>query len=289
MRYAFRFKTLHIPLLTLCMLASTAQAQQFIPASAAGEFEIAADPRTTINRDAEPRQHADIDRAPAESFAQVYEQSYRAVRMNDLAAPLIDGAQRKSKSGFLAVMYSLVLPGMGELYAGRFDRGKYPLITEAGLWLGLIGVNSYGNWVEDDARTFAIQHAGIDPAGKDDKFFVNIENYVNLADYNNQRLIERRLDEIYPDEEAWRWSWDSKTNRLDYKDQRIFADELHNAVTFFVLGMVANRIWSAIQAGVAVNRHNNSLAERLFSMPSMHARLTAFNGRTDGMQFVFQW
>ena len=274
MRYAFRFKMLFLPLLTLCLLAAAVQAQQPapIPSPAAGR---------------------------SASFSEVYEHSYRAVSASatdtraadteELSFPLSGQMAQGSKSGFLAVMYSLVLPGMGELYAGRFDRGKYPLITEAGLWLGLIGVNSYGNWVEDDARTYAIQHAGIDPTGKEDKFFVNIENYSDLADYNNQRLIERRLDEVYPDQEVWRWSWDSEAHRLEYKDQRIFADELHNAVTFFALGMVANRIWSAIQAGVAVRRHNASLAQRLLGMPSMHARLTSLNGRTDGMQFVFQW
>lgn len=269
MRYAFRFTMLPHPLLALCLLASAVHAQQSAPSSSTG-------PETRA------------------SFTEVYEQSYRAVSTHEtgvrsLSLPLADEVTQGSKSGFLAVMYSLVLPGMGELYADRFDRGKYPLIAEAGLWLGLIGVNSYGNWVENDARTYAIQHAGIEPAGKEDKFFVNIENYSDLADYNNQRLIERRLDEVYPDEETWRWSWDGEAHRLEYKDQRIFADELHNAVTFFVLGMVANRIWSAIQAGVAVKRHNASLAQRLLGMPSMHARLTSLNGKTDGMQFVFQW
>jgi len=279
MRYAFRFKTLPFTLLAFCLSAATALAQLPTPPSTAvpGVGNAAIDHASDLKSD------------PQASFSQVYERTYARSSGSDLSIPLVNETTMESKSGFLAVMYSLVLPGMGELYAGRFDRGKYPLITEAGLWLGLIGVNSYGNWVEDDARTYAIQHAGIDPAGKDDKFFVNIENYVDLADYNNQRLIERRLDEVYPDEETWRWSWDSEAHRLDYKDQRIFADELHNAVTFFVLGMVANRIWSAIQAGVAVRQHNASLAQRLLGMPSMHARLTAVNGRTDGMQFVFQW
>jgi hypothetical protein len=39
----------------------------------------------------------------------------------------------ETNSGSLGVLYSLVLPGMGELYAGPQDRGMYPLITEAGL------------------------------------------------------------------------------------------------------------------------------------------------------------
>ncbi len=227
--------------------------------------------------------------ASATTFSAVYDRVYEGGQQRAMPALLPESAPEGQKSGFVAVLYSLALPGMGELYAGRFDRGKYPLILEAGLWLGLIGVNSYGNWVEDDARLFALQHAGIDAAGKDDDFYVDIENYSDLYDYNNQMLVERRLEDVYPDEAAWRWEWDSEEPRLDYKDQRIFADELHNGVTFFVLGMVANRIWSAIQAGVAVKNYNASLLERMGSMPSMHTRLKTHAGRSDGVEFVFSW
>ncbi|MBN1447262.1 MAG: hypothetical protein JXA28_04970 [Bacteroidetes bacterium] len=222
------------------------------------------------------------------TLTQVWDELYRDGQSASTAFPVPNDVS-PNKSGFLAVLYSLVLPGMGELYAGRFDKGKYPLIAEAGLWLGLIGINSYGDWVEEDARIYAIRHAGIDPTGKDDRYFVNIENYSDLYDYNNQRLIERRLNEVYPDETVWQWNWDSEASRLEYKDQRIFADELHNGVTFFVLGMVANRIWSAIQAGISVKQYNASLTQRLLQLPSMHAQLTSYAGRTDGLRFVFSW
>jgi len=197
--------------------------------------------------------------------------------------------ESEAKSGFLGVLYSMVLPGMGEMYAGRMDRGMYPLITEAGLWLGLIGVNTYGSWVRDDARTFARQHAGVDPAGKEDEFWVHIENYRDLHDYNNQRLIERRLDELYPDEPSFQWQWDSESSRKYYKDRRILSDEMSNAVSFFVLGMVANRIWSAIQAGVFVRRHNATLEQRAALLPSMRSSLVHRMGRVDELRFTFTW
>ena len=152
-----------------------------------------------------------------------------------------------------------------------------------------MGVNSYGDWVEEDAHIYAIRHAGIDATGKDDKFFVNIENYSDLYDYNNQRLVERRYDEVYPDEATWRWQWDSEENRLDYKDQRIKSDELHNAVSFFILGMVANRVWSAIQAAVSVRDYNAGLLERMTDLPEMNARLTSYAGRADGISLNFSW
>jgi len=223
----------------------------------------------------------------ANTYERVYEQTAFAPSTSlELADERMSDER---KSGFVAVLYSLALPGMGELYAGRFDKGKYPLILEAGLWLGAFGVNAYGNWVQDDARLYALQHAGIDPMGKDDDFYIDIENYADLYDYNNQMLVERRLEDLYPDESNWRWQWDSEENRLDYKDQRIFSDELHNGVTFFVLGMVANRLWSAIQAALAVKAHNASLLERMTALPTLHSRITSYAGRADGVQFVFTW
>ncbi|MFA6234549.1 MAG: hypothetical protein WC824_10260, partial [Bacteroidota bacterium] len=110
-----------------------------------------------------------------------------------------------------------------------------------------------------------------------------------LSEFNNQRLIERRTDELYPDEAAWRWAWDSEANRKEYKDQRIHADEMHNAVTFFVLGMVANRIWSAIQAASSVKQYNASLEERSSWLPSMEPRIRTWAGRVDGIEFQFTW
>ena len=229
------------------------------------------------------------DLAAGQDIATVYEAVYRDAAADARPVLLPDGTEAEEKSGFVAVLYSLALPGMGELYADRFDRGIYNLVAEAGLWLGLVGVNSYGDWIQNDARLFARQHTGLDPAGKDDRFYVNIENYSDLYDYNNQMLIERRLDEMYPDEAAYQWAWDSDAHRTEYKDQRISADEMHNAVTFFVLGMVANRVWSAIQSAAFVRSHNANLLERLGSLPSMNTRITSFAGRTDGVQFTFTW
>ena len=51
---------------------------------------------------------------------------------------------QKKKTG-LAIIYSLLLPGMGELYAGDYSSGKYFTIADGVLWGTLIGVNAYAN------------------------------------------------------------------------------------------------------------------------------------------------
>jgi hypothetical protein len=54
--------------------------------------------------------------------------------------PLLTADQTaEKKSAFLAVVYSVLLPGMGELYAGNYDRGKY-----AGVLLRVLGFMAVG-------------------------------------------------------------------------------------------------------------------------------------------------
>lgn len=203
--------------------------------------------------------------------------------------PLDAGQEgRERKSGLLAILSSALLPGMGELYAGRFDRGRYPLIADAVLWLALAGVNVTGNWIQNDARTFAGHAAGVVASGKDEQFFVDIGNYMSLADYNAAKRIERAVDRLYPEDPAagYAWEWRTSADRTTYRDQRIRADEFFNASGFVVLGLIANRIWSAVQSALLVRSHNAAL-EDTSGLPTMRTELLSAYGKTDGLRFVF--
>ena len=188
--------------------------------------------------------------APSASGGQSFRQEFLA---RDAALSPADLAQSFSadstpasgkKSSFLAVAASIILPGMGEWYAGRLDRGQYPLIAEGVLWLGFAGLNMYSGWIQDDARLFAGQRAGVQLAGKSDEYFGSIGNYNSLADYNAQKLVERNLGALYPEDPAagFGWKWNSVADRESYKAQRIDADEMANAAGFVALGLAANRI-----------------------------------------------
>src|SRR5437868_5743769 len=75
-------------------------------------------------------------------------------------------ARGERKSPALAALYSLLLPGMGELYVGDYGSGKYFTIAEGALWTGWGGMQWYGNWKQNDSRQFAAQHAQISLDGK---------------------------------------------------------------------------------------------------------------------------
>lgn len=166
----------------------------------------------------------------------------------------------EQKSVFRAVVYSLVLPGMGELYAGGFDRGKYFLIAESGLWLTFTSFELYGHWLQNDAREFAASHASASVDGKDDQFFVNVGNFTNVYEYNEKKLRDRDVADLYDPNGSFFWQWDNDQSRMRFRDLRVKSDNVINNVSFVVGAIIVNHIASAINAArVAVNK-NKELA-----------------------------
>jgi len=159
------------------------------------------------------------------------------------------------KSVLVAVAASLVLPGVGELYAGNFESGRYFLVADALLWLGYGGTITQSNWIRRDARLYAVQHAGASMNGKDEQFEVNIGNFLSTDDYNQAKLRNREFDLVYRGAQD-AWLWDSDASRTRFRDLRIRSDEWKQASTFVVAALVVNRIISAFNAGRAAGRAN---------------------------------
>jgi hypothetical protein len=161
------------------------------------------------------------------------------------------------KSVALAVAMSLVLPGMGEWYAGNFESGRYLLAADGSFWLTFAAFRLRGDWLRSDARSFGTQHAGIDFSGKDDQFLVNVGNYNTVEDYNQAKLRERRFDQLYQSpRDSWRWN--SEENRLRFRAMRISSDRMYENAKFAVGALVINRIISAFSAGRAAVRSNRA-------------------------------
>lgn len=166
----------------------------------------------------------------------------------------------------LAAIYSLLLPGMGELYAEGFASGKYFLIAEGALWLAYAAFDVYGNALSSDAREYAKAHAGISLAGKADQFFVDIGNFINTAEYNDKKLRDREAEKVYDPQAGYHWQWDSDAARAAYKDQRIASDNVLNNRKFVIAAIVINHVASAINAARAAISHNNDLEESVGSV-----------------------
>lgn len=170
--------------------------------------------------------------------------------------------QPERKSPAVGVIYSLLLPGMGEMYANGFDEGRYSLIAEGTLWLGYLSYRQYGTWLQSDARRFAASHAGAGIDGKNDRFFVDIGNFNDTYEYNDKKLIDRELEKVY-DVSANYWRWDTDDNRREYRAMRVSSERVFNNSKFVVATIVVNHIISAINAARLIRLHNTQASSSM--------------------------
>jgi TM2 domain-containing membrane protein YozV len=185
------------------------------------------------------------------------------VQLRGMTIPTFDlsPASESKKSVLLAVVASLLVPGLGELYAGSFESGKYFMIAEGGLWLTYSGFRMQSKWLMQDAQTFANQHADANFSSKDDQYLVNIGNFNTTAEYNDAKGRNREYDLIYqPTRPEYQWNWDTEANRLRFKDMRIHSGEVKNNSKFIIGAIVVNHLLSAFSAGKKTAAYNRSLS-----------------------------
>lgn len=169
------------------------------------------------------------------------------------------------KSPATAVLYSLLLPGMGELYADGFDQGRYSLIAEGGLWLTYVSFRQYGGWLRDDARRFAAVHSGAQIDSKNDHFFVDVGNFNDTYEYNEKKLIDRSPERIYDVNAGYYWRWDSDANRSEFRAMRVSSERVFNNSKFVIGAVIVNHLFSAINAARLARQYNKQLEEGLGS------------------------
>ena len=214
------------------------------------------------------------------SFAQFKKDVFQQ-NMSAISLPSETASSAEKKSVGLAAFYSLLLPGMGELYVGDYSSGKYSTIAEAALWIGWTGYQLYGNWVQTDARNFAVQHASVNLANKEDQFFTDIENFPNVYAFNTEMYRERQSYKAYNSQSASYWSWDNDVNRASYRDLRVSSDETFNSSRYVAAAIVVNHVLSAFSAARQAISHNDEIEKS--SGFEIHARLLGNLARTDGV------
>jgi hypothetical protein len=186
----------------------------------------------------------------------IYPQTIKNPQYN---APVQGEFQKKSVG--LAVIYSLLLPGMGELYGGNYTTGKYFTIAEATFWGTYIGMNAYSNWQRERYHSFAASNGGVNVAGKNDDYFANIGAYLDINEYNDDMARQGAFDKMYnPVTEYWKWT---PQDRVKYRSIWTSSEQSHNNLRFVVGALVLNRVVSAINAARVVIAHNKNASQEL--------------------------
>lgn len=176
------------------------------------------------------------------------------VKSSDSDAAKKELKRRRSR----AFLRSIVVPGWGQIIEDKRSLGYTFLTAEAILIAGIIGLRTHASWLEEDYKTLADQHAGID-GNFDHQFYVDIGNWMTRIDYNEQRLRDRYYDAVYTDPN-FDWSWDSDGNRRKFRELRIASDNSRQISILLVGGMVINHFISAIEAGRGIKAKEDKKA-----------------------------
>jgi hypothetical protein len=197
------------------------------------------------------------------SFYTFKQQSIQGIKEGDFLNQefAIDDIKTKKSTG-MAIIYSLLLPGMGELYADSYNSGIYFTIADGVLWGTFIGMNVYGNWQKDRYIEYAQVNADITTEYKDDNYYATIGSYSDMETYNDLKALERNYDQMY-NSEVYYWKWNTSEDRKSYRTMWISSEQTFNNVRFVVGALILNRVISAINAVRLVSKYNNKLNEEV--------------------------
>lgn len=187
------------------------------------------------------------------------------------------------KSVPLAILYSALLPGMGELYGGNFNSGKYFTGGEVVLWLGYIATNYYTSWQEDNYKSYAAANGGVNTANKDADFFANVGNYTSVNQYNDEMAFRGRFTAMYNPATHY-WNWDSQQQRQTYRGSWVASKNAENSLSYITGAMILNRVASIINAVRIVNSHNKSLEPKIEELGILFNYAPTFPGDSGSMQ-----
>jgi hypothetical protein len=188
------------------------------------------------------------------------------------------------KSSGLAILYSLLLPGMGELYAESYNSGKYFTIADGILWGVFSGFDIYANWKENNYKSFAESKAEVKLMGKDAEYFANIGIYQSIDDYNTAMELNRNFSKTYNTSTHY-WKWIDNDQRKEYRDMWSSSEQAYTNVRFVVGALVLNRLISAINAVRLVSAYNKNLSQELSWNFSIN--LTSDFSSGDGIRLNF--
>ncbi len=164
--------------------------------------------------------------------------------LGDTSAPANRAPRVHPKSAVLGAVLSLLLPGMGEIYCGHFESGRYFLGAEIASFLGLGMQYLRASSFESDYKVFARTQAGVS-GDKDEQFWRDISAFNSVYDFNAERRRNRDFGRLYNPQTHF-WQWNSDASRRQFRDLRIQSDKAYQSLYYFLAVMGINRVLSMI-------------------------------------------
>jgi len=165
-----------------------------------------------------------------------------------LLAPSALFAQ-EAKSPKKAAFLSVLLPGLGERYAGGRKSAKFFLFTEGMFWTGLFAFQKLNTTRENTFRAYAAARAGATTEEKPNSHYDRLSSYNSIYDYNARlQYVEGTSVTPLPETPENFWEWDTPSSREHFRKLRSKATWARTRSFLFVGALIFNRFASALNA-----------------------------------------
>lgn len=197
-----------------------------------------------------------------------------------------DPQQSSGGGKFKYVLMSLVLPGSGEWAMGRKTLGKVFIGVDALFWIGYFSSKHYVNILQSDMEAYAALHAGVNSAGKDGQYWIDVASYPSIYRFNEAKLRERDLAATYPEGAGYDWIWDSEENRVEYAEKRFDRLDWKRRTDVLIGALILNRLVSAVDVIRLIKKSNSANPER---QSYLNVNYTGNPQQGDAFEVKFTW
>ena len=165
-----------------------------------------------------------------------------------LLSPSVAFAQ-EAKSPKKAAFLSVLLPGLGERYAGGRKSAKFFLFTEGMFWTGVFAFKKLITTRENTFRAYAAARAGATTEEKPNSHYDRLSSYNSIYDYNARlQYVEGKSVTPLPETPENFWEWDTPSSREHFRELRSKATWARTRGFLFVGALIFNRFASALNA-----------------------------------------
>jgi len=186
--------------------------------------------------------------------------------------PALPGHPAGWKSPKRAMLYSLVLPGMGQWYSESKGAAKLYFTMEAGLWTYFLASKAQEGILRGGYTAFAAGNASTNPSGAPDQYFKDLGQFFSSDSANE--WIRREAREQYPNDKTKQeeyintriysgdrtWAWRDQAAWFSYRDQRLRSLEARHRASYVMGWAIVHRILSGLDAARVAGKHNRSLS-----------------------------
>ncbi len=178
-----------------------------------------------------------------------------------------------------SIAMSAVLPGSGEIYMGKTQRGIAIVAWDVLSIAAFLNTGTQVEKIEKSYKQLAYTYAGV-PLDRPDQYYQRIQDYISSAEFNTiQEMQARNFFLIYNyDPQAFEeyiiantysgdmtWQWDTTANWLQYRELR--ADYRKTKMNYNLLMgvLILNRVVSVIDVAIINPSQSSQIGSVSFS------------------------